>query len=128
MPSDIDQVLSQKTWAVVGVSNNTTKYGYKVFNQLKKAGYSVFAINPGLESIDGDSCYPSLAALPKKPDAVSIVVPPKITEQIISECASLGILNVWMQPGSESKTAIQAGEKQGITVIHNHCVLIHTRK
>lgn len=128
MLSNIDQILSQKTWAVVGVSNNTSKYGYKVFDQLKKAGYSVFAINPGLESIDGDSCYPSLAALPKKPDAVSIVVPPKITEQIISECASLGISNVWMQPGSESKRAIQDGEKHGITVIHSHCVLIHTRK
>ncbi|AFQ42202.1 CoA-binding protein [Desulfosporosinus meridiei] len=128
MPNDIDQVLGQKTWAVVGVSNNTTKYGYKVFNQLKKAGYSVFAINPGLNSIDGDPCYPSLTALPKKPDAVSIVVPPKITEQIIGECASLGISNVWMQPGSESKRAIEEGKRQGITVIHSHCVLIHTRK
>ncbi|MCO5387092.1 MAG: CoA-binding protein [Desulfosporosinus sp.] len=127
MPSDINELLSQKTWAVIGVSNNTDKYGYKVYKQLRKAGYSVFPINPGLQSIEGDPCYPSLAALPKKPDAVSIVVPPKITEQVVKECNDLGITKVWMQPGSESKNAIQDGEEHGITVIHNQCVLIHTR-
>ncbi|MCO1604787.1 CoA-binding protein [Desulfosporosinus nitroreducens] len=127
MPSDINELLSQKTWAVIGVSNNTDKYGYKVYKQLRKAGYSVFPINPGLQSIDGDPCYPSLAALPKKPDAVSIVVPPKITEQVVKECNDLGITKVWMQPGSESKNAIQDGEEHGITVVHNQCVLIHTR-
>jgi len=60
-------------------------------------------------------------------DAVSIVVPPKITEQIIKECNDLGISKVWMQPGSESKNAIEDGEGHGITVVHNQCVLIHTR-
>jgi len=127
MLGDINELLNQKTWAIIGVSNNTAKYGYKVYHQLKKAGYSVFAVNPGLESIDGDPCYPALSALPQKPDAVSIVVPPKITEQVVKECNDLGIRRVWMQPGSESKHAIQEGEEHGITVIHNQCVLIHTR-
>ena len=73
MPSNIDKALSQKHWAVIGVSKNSAKYGNKVYCQLKKAGYSVYAINPGLESINGDPCYPSLAALPTVPDAVSVV-------------------------------------------------------
>lgn len=127
MPGDIKEFLNQETWAVIGVSNNTAKYGYKVYNQLKKAGYSVFAINPGLKSIDGDPCYPTLASLPKKPDAVSIVVPPKITEEVIRECNDLGITRIWMQPGSESKNAIQDSQEHGIKVIHNQCVLTHTR-
>ena len=127
MPNNIMELLSHKTWAVVGVSNNSAKYGYKVYNQLKKAGYSVYAINPGLDTIDGDPCYPSLAALPIKPDAVSVVVPPKITEQVIKDCIELGIDRVWMQPGSESNEAIHNGEEHGISVIHDQCVLIHTR-
>ncbi|EHQ87348.1 CoA-binding protein [Desulfosporosinus youngiae] len=127
MQGNVNELLNQKTWAVIGVSNNKTKYGYKVYDQLKKLGYSVFAINPGLESIDGDPCYPSLTALPKKPDAVSVVVPPKITEQVVKECNDLGISKVWMQPGSESNNAIQDGKEHGITVIHHECVLIHTR-
>ena len=127
MLGDIDKVLSQKLWAVIGVSKNPAKYGNKVYSQLKKAGYSVYAINPGLESIDGDPCYPSLAALPTVPDAVSVVVPPKITEQVITDCIGLGINRVWMQPGSESEEAIRNGEEHGIAVIHDQCILIHTR-
>jgi hypothetical protein len=127
MFGDINEFLSQNTWAVIGVSSNQTKYGHKVYSQLKKLGYSVFAINPGLESIDGDPCYPSLAALPVRPDAVSIVVPPKITQQVIQDCIDLGIKKVWMQPGSESQEAIRNGEKHEITVIHDQCVLIQTR-
>jgi hypothetical protein len=127
MLGDIDKVLSQKLWAVIGVSKNPAKYGNKVYSQLKKAGYSVYAINPGLKSIDGDPCYPSLAALPTVPDAVSVVVPPKITEQVITDCIGLGINRVWMQPGSESEEAIRNGEEHGIAVIYDQCVLIHTR-
>ena len=127
MLDEIDKILNQKHWAVIGVSNNPTKYGNKVYTQLKKAGYSVYAINPGLESIDGDPCYPSLAALPNVPGAVSVVVPPKITERVIEDCISLGINRVWMQPGSESEEAIRNGEEHGIAVIHEQCVLVHTR-
>ena len=124
MSGNITEFLSHKIWAVVGVSNNPAKYGHKVYFQLKKAGHTVYAINPGLSSIDGDSCYPSLGALPTRPDAVSIVVPPKVTEQVIKECIELGITRVWMQPGSESEEAIRNGEEHGIAVIHDQCVLI----
>ncbi len=127
MSGDITEFLGHKIWAVVGVSSNPDKYGYKVYVQLKKAGYTVYAINPGLNSIDGDTCYPSLRALPTKPEAVSVVVPPKVTEQVIKDCIELGITRVWMQPGSESKEAIRNGEEHGIEVIHDECVLIKTR-
>lgn len=127
MPSEIEQILGQKLWAVIGVSKNPSKYGHKVYSQLKKAGYTVYAINPGLDSIDGDPCYPSLAALPSVPDAVSVVVPPKITEQVITDCIQLGINSAWMQPGSENEEAIRNGKEHGMAVIHNRCVLIHTR-
>jgi uncharacterized protein len=128
MSGNITEFLSHKTWAVIGVSNNSAKYGHKVYLQLKKAGYTVYAINPGLASIDGDTCYPSLGELPTKPDAVSVVVPPKVTEQIIKDCIKLGITRVWMQPGSESAEAIRNGEEHGIAVIHDQCVLIQTRQ
>lgn len=93
MVEDIHELLNQRTWTFIGVSDNTNKFGYKVYRQLLNSGYSVFAINPNLKSIEGDPCYPTLAALPKKPDAESIVVPPKITEQIITECIAQGKSN-----------------------------------
>jgi predicted CoA-binding protein len=127
MQGDMQEFLSKKNWAVVGVSSDPTKYGNKVYFKLKKSGYNVFAINPNLNQIDGDPCYPNLSALPFLPDVISVVVPPKVTEQIIDECAKLGIQRIWMQPGSESEESIKKGEKLGLQLIHNQCVLIQAR-
>lgn len=127
MQGDMKEFLQQKIWAVVGVSNNPEKFGNKVYFQLKKVGYKVYAINPKLNEIDGDPCYPTLSSLPTVPDVINVVVPPKATEEIMDECARLGIQRVWMQPGSESDTAIQKGDQLGLKLIYNQCVLIQTR-
>ncbi|WP_206810902.1 CoA-binding protein [Paradesulfitobacterium ferrireducens] len=127
MAADMQEFLEQESWAVVGVSADPSKYGNKVYIQLKKAGYNVYGVNPNLDSVDGDKIYPDLGALPIVPDAVSLVVPPKVTEQVVNKCIELGIKRVWMQPGSESEAAIRNGEEHGIDVVYNQCVLIQTR-
>ena len=89
----IHTMLDMKVWAVVGATDNPDKFGYKIFKLLKKADYTVFPVNPGLESVQGEKCYASLADLPVKPEAVNFVVPPKVGEAIVAECAALGIKN-----------------------------------
>ncbi len=127
MVGDIQEFLEHPVWAVIGVSLDPEKYGNKVYFQLKKAGYTVYGVNPKLNEIEGEKIYPNLANLPVKPDAVSVVVPPKATEQVVKDCIDLGITRVWMQPGSENAEAIQNGEAHSIHVIHDQCVLIQTR-
>ncbi len=119
---------SKNVFAVIGVSRDPEKYGYKVYKDLKKAGYTVYPINPKAESIDGDKCYNSLRELPERPDVVDIVVPPKITERIIKECKELGIKRVWMQPGSESEEAISFCKENNIEVVHSVCVMVERKK
>lgn len=127
MQGNMHEFLQQPNWAVIGVSSDPEKYGTKVYFQLKKAGYHVYAINPKLEQIDGEPCYPNLSSLPLIPDAISVVVPPKVTEQIMDECTKLGVHRIWMQPGSESDAAIAKGNQQGLELVYNQCVLIETR-
>jgi len=125
----IEEFLDSKNvFAVIGVSRDPEKYGHKVYKDLKKAGYTVYPINPKAESIDGDKCYNSLRELPERPDVVDIVVPPKITERIIKECKELGIKRVWMQPGSESEEAISFCKENNIEVIHSVCVMVERKK
>ena len=125
----IDDFLDKKNvFAVVGVSRSPAKYGHQVYKDLKEAGYRVEAVNPAIDKIMGDPCYPSLSKLPEKPDVVNIVVPPKVTEKIVEECKELGIKKVWMQPGSESKKAIRFCNKNGIEVMHDVCVMIKRRE
>lgn len=114
--------------AVVGASRNPEKYGYKVYKDLKEAGYKVYPINPNASEVLGDKCYPNLETLPVKPDVVNIVVPPNITEKIVKEVKKLSIKRVWMQPGSESEEAIKFCNENKIDVIYGACIMIERRK
>jgi len=125
----IREILNKKNViAVVGVSRNPEKYGHQVYKDLKEAGYKVYPVNPNAEEILGDKCYPSLESLPVKPDIVNLVVPPKVTEEVVKTCRKLGITKVWMQPGSESEKAIEFCNANGIDLIHGVCIMIERRK
>lgn len=114
----------ENTFAVVGASRDPQKFGYQVFQDLKNAGYNVYPVNPNVSEILGFKCYPNLQDLPGNPNVVDVVVPPKATEQIVETCKKLGIIKVWMQPGSESDTAIKFCEENGIDVVYGVCVMI----
>lgn len=125
----IKKFLDKKNiFAVVGASRNPKKYGYQLYKDLKEAGYEVYPVNPKAEEILGDKCYPGLKYLPSKPDVVDIVVPPRVTEEIVRTCKRLGITKIWMQPGSESEAAIKFCDNNNIEVMHSVCVMIERKK
>ncbi len=110
--------------AVVGVSANPEKWGRKVFEEFKAKHYTVFAVNPKHSMIGDSRCYPELKSLPSKPDTVITVTPPMVTFQIVKQCKELGITQVWMQPGSESKEAIKYCKENGLGLIYNACIIL----
>ena len=70
----IDDFLAQKRIAVAGVSREPGgKHGGNiVYQRFKERGYEVFAVNPNADTVEGDPCYRSLAAIPGGVDAVVI--------------------------------------------------------
>jgi len=118
----------EKKIAVVGVSRNEKKYGFKVFKTLLDNGFRVFAINPNADKILNQKVYPSLSSLPEKPDLVVTVTPPDVTEKVIDSCIGLGIDEVWLQPGSESENAIKKAEVNGINLVYNACIMINSKQ
>jgi hypothetical protein len=124
----IEEFLKKSNvFAVVGASRDHEKYGYQVYKDLRNAGYNVYPVNPNADEILGDRCYPSLESLSEKPQVIDLVVPPKVTNQIVKVCRKLGIEKVWMQPGSESKTAINFCKENNIEVVHGVCVMVKRR-
>jgi len=120
----IKEFLNKKNiFAVVGVSKNPEKYGHQVYQDLKKEGYKVYPINPNANEILGNKCYSKLSELPTTPDIVNIVVPPKITKEILKECKELGINKIWMQSGSENQEAIDYCIKNKIKYLENVCII-----
>ncbi len=118
----------RNVFAVVGASRDPEKYGHQVYKDLRSAGYEVYPVNPSAEQILGDKCYADIKELPKIPDVVDFVVPPKVTEKILHTCLKLGITKAWLQPGSESEKVIKFCEDNGIEVVHGVCVMVQRRK
>jgi predicted CoA-binding protein len=128
MRARIEDFVSRRSWAVVGVSSNPEKFGYKVFATLLDSGYQVQGVNIKDGEVLGHRIYPSLADLPEKPEVVNVVVPPRATEQIVRQCAELGLTRVWMQPGAESEEAIRFCKDNGIEVVWDACAMVHRRQ
>ena len=111
----VEDFLSEKNIAVVGVSRTGKGFGYTAYKELRSKGYNVYSVNPNAHDIEGEKCYPSLLALQGKVDAAVLVV---------KDAHSAGIKKIWMQQGSESDEAIVFCEESGIDVIHNECILM----
>jgi predicted CoA-binding protein len=127
MENLIQEFVNQRVWAVVGASTDPDKNGNRVFRSLRDAGYVVHGVNIRGGEIEGQPLYRSLVDLPEVPAVVDTVVPPPVTEQVVRQCAELGITRVWMQPGSESEAAIAFCQEHGIKVVYDTCAMMRKR-
>jgi predicted CoA-binding protein len=121
--------LSHKRVAVTGVAREAGSHGANVvYKRLRQRGFQVFAINPNASEVEGDRCYHDLAEIPGGVEAVVIGNRPAIAEEIMRECADLGIHHVWMHRsvgrGSVSAAATDYGRAHGIHVIDGGCPLM----
>lgn len=124
----IEEFINQRVWAVVGSSTDPDKFGHQIFRDLREAGYTVYGVNSRGGRIEGQKLYPTLSDLPERPAVVDIVVPPAVTEEIVRQCAQLGLKRVWMQPGAESEEAIRFCQEHDIKVVHDTCAMIQKRR
>lgn len=127
----IEDFLAQRRIAVAGVSRDAKGMhgGNAVYQGLKKRGYEVFAVNPNADTVMGDPCYRSLAAIPGGVDAVVIATNPRETPAVVEECRALGIGRVWMHSpggqGSRSAAAADACRDAGIACVNGACPMMY---
>jgi len=126
---DIATLLHQAgtTIAVVGATDRAEKYGAKIYRDLKSKGFTVFAVNPYRDEVDGDRCWHSIRDLPEAPTIVDIVVPPAQTLDVLSECLALGYINLWIQPGAEDEAVLEYVSENGFNYLANACIMVQTR-
>jgi len=120
------EFLAGKRVAVTGVSRHPKDHGSNVvYQRLRQRGYSVFAVNPNADQVEGDTCYHDLKSIPGGVDWVVVGTRPETADATMRECADLGIMRVWMHrgpgAGSVSHSAAEYGRQHGITVIDGGC-------
>jgi len=125
-----DDFLAQRRIAVAGVSR-TPEGGHSgngIYRRLRDRGYEVFAVNPNADQVEGDPCYHSLASIPGGVDAVVVATTPQAAEDVVRDCAELGITRVWLHrslgKGSVSEAAVEYGRQHGVPVIAGGCPLM----
>jgi predicted CoA-binding protein len=121
----IQQFLSAPAFAVIGASDDPSKFGCKVYRHYLRNNMKAYPVNPRCREIDGNKVFRTLADLPEQVESISIITPPPVTETIMDEAIAAGVKNVWMQPGAESRLAVEKAEKAGVNVIYGGpCILI----
>lgn len=107
----------RKTVAIIGASQDRSKYGNKAVRAYIKQGWKVYPVNPAEKKIEGLKVYNSILDIKKKIDRVSIYLPPAIGIGIIEDVAKKEPKEVFLNPGTESEELIIAAKKLGIDPI-----------
>jgi predicted CoA-binding protein len=123
--TDLGAFFSSPAFGVAGASTNRDKFGNKVLRCYQQNDRKVYGINPRATEIEGAPCVASVADLPVDVQSISVITPPAITEQVVTEAIARGIRNIWMQPGAQSPRAVEECRKHGVNVIADgSCILV----
>ena len=126
---DILSLLAEPgtTIALVGATDNESKYGHTIFLDLKRKGYRVYPVNPRRDTVQGEKAYSKLADIPEPPTIVNFVIPPRFTLHVLKQCLELGLMNVFIQPGAESPEVMEFIQENGFNYLANACIMVESR-
>ena len=79
--------------AVIGASDDTTKHGYIVLNNVREAGFTggLYGISRRLKAVNGIPCFPDLASVPEPVDVAFLAIPADSAVQAVRDCAHAGL-------------------------------------
>ena len=130
-PEPVAEFLRGRRLAVAGVSRSSGQAANAVYKRLRDSGYEALPINPRSTIVEGVTCYPNLAAIPGRVNGLVIATHPDIAVELVRECASTGVRQVWLHrsfgQGSVSSAAVQECAARGIACIVGGCPLMFCR-
>ena len=79
--------------AVVGASDDTTKHGYIVLNNVRDTGFpgGVYGISRRLKAVNGIPCFADLSAVPEQIDVAFLAIPAEAAVQAVRDAARAGL-------------------------------------
>lgn len=131
--SGLDKIVSPKTIAVIGASENEGSVGRAIMeNLLTQKSASIFPVNPRRKTIIGiDSCA-TIAEVPKPVDLAVIATPASTVPDLIGECGEAGVGGIVIvsagfkeigEKGRELEDRIRETRKRyGMRIIGPNCL------
>tara|TARA_B100000424_G_C22912704_1_gene485618 strand:+ start:13 stop:471 length:459 start_codon:yes stop_codon:yes gene_type:complete len=118
-----DILKTVKTIAMVGASNDKTKFSYGVLRVLHETGYEMLPVNPSLAGlkIRGLKVFPSLSSINKNVDMVQVFRKAEDFPTVAKEAVEIGAKVLWGQIGVKHPEAAKIAEDAGMKVVMNRC-------
>lgn len=114
--------------AVVGHSHLPDKDSYRIAQYLRGQGYTVYPVNPTIDTIDGQPSYPTLADVPEPIDVVDVFRGARHLPGIVDDAAAVGAPVVWGQFTVTHPDAVTRADAAGIALVMDRCIKVeHAR-
>src|SRR3990170_861126 len=88
--AELERLIAPRSIAVIGASPRAGAFGMRTLENLARYAGEVFPVNAKYERVGERRCYAALAALPRPPDCVVLVVPRDGVEAALEEAAAAG--------------------------------------
>ncbi len=119
---------SSRTIAVVGLSSRRFRPSYGVAEYMQRNGYRIIPVNPFVETVLGEKCYPDLESIPERVDIVDIFRRSEFVPEIVDAAVRIGARAVWMQEGVVHEEAAERARAAGLEVVMDRCILKDHRR
>ena len=123
----IEAALYLKTWAIVGLSNNSDRPAYGVALLLQQKGHRIIPVHPKAEMVHGEAGYAKLSEIRFPVDVVDLFVNSQLVGVVIDEAIALKAKAVWMQLEVIDHEAFKRAQDGGLIAVMNRCPAIEYR-
>ena len=128
-PEAIEFMLDEcGTWAVVGLSGDTSRTAYRIAALLRERGKKVVPIHPDAPTVLGEQGYATLADVPFAIDVVDVFRRSDAAGQFADEAVAIGAKGVWFQLGVIDEDAFERTRAAGVPMVMDTCPAIEWRK
>jgi uncharacterized protein len=127
MDDDVAAILDgTRVWAVVGCSPDPGRDSHRIASLLQERGYRVIPVNPAVDEVLGERCYPSLADIPASEgvEVVDVFRRSAFAGAHVDEAIAIGAPAVWLQLGVIDADAIERARAAGLRAVMDRCPAI----
>jgi hypothetical protein len=104
--------------AIIGASQDRSKYGNKAVRAYRLMGYDVYPVHPTAPGIEGLPTYRTVAEIPADfLDRVSVYLSPEKGMLLLDQIATKKIGELWFNPGSSSPELAAQARSRGLNVV-----------
>jgi len=113
-----------ETWAVVGLSGNTSRTAYTIAQLLQQRGKRIVPIHPTAPTVLGEQGYATLDDVPFPIDVVDVFRRSEAAGEFADQAVAVGAKAVWFQLGVIDEAAFERTIAAGVPMVMDTCPAI----